>query len=259
MWGNSSIPRKQAAWHKCISEWGKSSDRQCMTSRHAGDLDRHSTTPQISPNTRRALQTISLPLWHSFVAPHSHIVVVWNCTHSPQYVTQFIPSPHNINNYIFLEFVIINQAKLNLCCYEFAAHKPKLSDVQRYVKPFAASQWEELGTALGLADEDDGELLSKIESKRSGNEEKCFMDMVTAWLRGNGVSPKTWGTLLRCLEETEIHEAVRSIQENILKCKLEVRIISPVACFSGLLCYWIFPTLKYVYASSLSSRFPTNI
>ena len=107
------------------------------------------------------------------------------------------------------------------------------------MKPFAASQWEELGTALGLADEDDGELLSNIESKRSGNEEKCFMDMVTAWLRGTGVLPKTWGTLLRCLQETELHEAVRSIQENILKCKLEVRIrsyriISPVACFSGL-------------------------
>ena len=77
------------------------------------------------------------------------------------------------------------------------------------------------------------------------------MDVVTAWLRGNGVSPKTWGTLLRCLEETEIHEAVRSIQENILKCKLEVRIISPVACFSGLLSHWILPTLKPVYARQL--------
>ena len=74
------------------------------------------------------------------------------------------------------------------------------------------------------------------------------MDMVTAWLRGNGVLPKTWGTLLHCLQETKMHQAVRSIQENILKCKLEVRIISPVACFSGLLCHWIFPTLKYVYA-----------
>ena len=123
--------------------------------------------------------------------------------------------------------------------------------MQRYVKPFAASRWEELGTALGLADNDDGELLSKIESKRSGNEEKCFMDVVTAWLRGNGVLPKTWGTLLRCLGETEIHEAVRSIQENILKCKLEVRIILPVACFSGLLCHWIFPTLKPVCTRQL--------
>ena len=213
-WGNSSIPRKQAAWHKHISEWGKSSDRQCMTSRDAGDLDRHSTTPQISPNTRRALQTISLPLWHSFVAPHSHIVVVWNCTHSPQYVTQFIPSPHNINNYIFLEFVIINQAKLNLCCYEFAAHKPKLSDVQCYVKPFAASQWEELGTALGLADDDDGDL-SKIENKRSGNEEKCFMDVVTAWLRGNGVPGELCCTVWRKLRYIKQPNQSRKISWNV--------------------------------------------
>ena len=114
------------------------------------------------------------------------------------------------------------------------------------MKPFAASQWEELGTALGLADEDDGELLSNIESKRSGNEEKCFMDVVTAWLRGTGVSPKTWGTLLHCLEETEMYQAVRLTQKNILKHKVEVGIISPVACFSGL-CHWTSSTLKYVY------------
>ena len=79
------------------------------------------------------------------------------------------------------------------------------------LQPLSGRSW---APALGLADEDDGELLSKIESKRSGNEEKCFMDVVTAWLRGTGVSPKTWGTLLRCtcLEETEMHQAVRSIQ-----------------------------------------------
>ena len=71
------------------------------------------------------------------------------------------------------------------------------------------------------------------------------MDVVTAWLRGTGVSPKTWGTLLHCLEETEIHGAVRSIQENILKCKLEVTIISPVH-ISQVCCHWIFPTLKPV-------------
>ena len=139
--------------------------------------------------------------------------------------------------------------------YKITACRPKLSELQRYVKPFAASQWEELGTALGLADEDDGQLLSEIENKKGENEGKCFMEMVTVWLRGTGVSPKTWGTLLRCLEETEIHQAVRSIQENILKCKLEVRIISPVACSSGLLCHWIFPTLKYVYPSSWFSRY----
>ena len=91
--------------------------------------------------------------------------------------------------------------------------------MQRYVKPFAASKWEELGTALGLADDDDGERLSAIEAKRSGNEEKCFMDVVSAWLRGTGRLPKTWVTLLRCLEEIEMHQAVKSIQENILNCK----------------------------------------
>jgi len=77
-----------------------------------------------------------------------------------------------------------------------------------------------LGTALGLADEDDGQLLSEIETRKGGNEGKCFMEVVNVWLRGSGVGPKTWGTLLHCLKETEMHEAVRSIQEKILYCRL---------------------------------------
>lgn len=100
------------------------------------------------------------------------------------------------------------------------ACRPKLSELQRYVKPFAASQWEELGIALGLADEDNGQLLSEIESKKGENEGKCFMEVVTVWLKGTGKSPKTWETLLQCLAEIEMHDAVRSIQKNILKGKL---------------------------------------
>ena len=77
-----------------------------------------------------------------------------------------------------------------------------------------------MGTALGLADEDDGQLLSEIETRKGGNEGKCFMEVVNVWLRGSGVGPKTWGTLLHCLKETEMNEAVRSIQEKILYCRL---------------------------------------
>lgn len=102
----------------------------------------------------------------------------------------------------------------------YTARRPKLSELQRYVKPLAASQWEELGIALGLADEDNGQLLSEIESKKGENEGKCFMEVVTVWLKGIGKSPKTWETILQCLEEIEMHDAVRSIQENILKGKL---------------------------------------
>ena len=77
-----------------------------------------------------------------------------------------------------------------------------------------------MGTALGLADEDDGQLLNEIENKKGGNEGKCFMEVVNIWLRGAGVAPKTWGTLLHCLKEIDMHDAVGSIQENILHCKV---------------------------------------
>ena len=78
-----------------------------------------------------------------------------------------------------------------------------------------------MGTALGLADEDDGKLLNEIENKKGGNEGKCFMEVVTVWLRGAGVRPKTWGTLLGCLEEIEMHEVIKSIRENFLQCKAD--------------------------------------
>ena len=87
-----------------------------------------------------------------------------------------------------------------------------------------------MGTALGLADEDDGQLLSEIETRKGGNEGKCFMEVVNVWLRGSGVGPKTWGTLLHCLKETEMHEAVQSIQEKILYCTLIANLWYKLKC-----------------------------
>ena len=43
--------------------------------------------------------------------------------------------------------------------------KPKLSKLQSLVKPHLAKRWEELGTALGLADEDGGEQLDRIREQ----------------------------------------------------------------------------------------------
>ena len=39
--------------------------------------------------------------------------------------------------------------------------KPNLSELQHVVKPLIANRWEEVGTALGLADDDDGEQLGR--------------------------------------------------------------------------------------------------
>ena len=47
------------------------------------------------------------------------------------------------------------------------------------------------------------------------------MEVVNVWLRGAGVRPKTWGTLLSCLEEIKMHEAIKSIREKFLQGKAD--------------------------------------
>jgi hypothetical protein len=82
--------------------------------------------------------------------------------------------------------------------------KPKLSKLQSLVKPHLARRWEELGTALGLADEDDGEQMDKIQASRSGDSGMCFNDTMKLWLRSAvPAQPVTWAALI---------EAIKSIQ-----------------------------------------------
>ena len=84
--------------------------------------------------------------------------------------------------------------------------KPKLSDIQRLVKPLVASQWEEVGTALRLADDDDGEQLDLIQEKRIGDCGMCFNDMMKMWLRRSGTSHSsdvTWATLIKAVKSID--------------------------------------------------------
>ena len=65
--------------------------------------------------------------------------------------------------------------------------------------------------------DDDGTLIDSISEKRGGDETKCCLDVLKAWLQGKGEEPKTWRTLVGCLREIKAEDAVRSIEENILQ------------------------------------------
>ena len=84
--------------------------------------------------------------------------------------------------------------------------KPKLSDLQKYIRPSVASRWEELGIALGLSDDDDGEALDRIQRDRNGDNNLCFNEAMKLWLRSGAVSGPlacTWSKLF---------DAIKSIQ-----------------------------------------------
>ena len=61
-----------------------------------------------------------------------------------------------------------------------------------------------MGTALGLADDDDGEKLDRIQENRKGDDGMCFNDAMKLWLRSNSPSyPVTWATLINAIKSIE--------------------------------------------------------
>ena len=76
------------------------------------------------------------------------------------------------------------------------------------MKPHLARRWEELGTALCLADEDDGEQLDRIQKSRNGESGMCFNDTMKLWLRSAPSHQLTWATLIAAIKSIEGMEAV---------------------------------------------------
>lgn len=90
------------------------------------------------------------------------------------------------------------------------AASPKPSDLQRYVKPYAADLWEDIGTGLELFDNDpDGKIFHQIE-----NSSDPFNATMRLWLKDK--TKATWSNLLACLKEIPgLEQAVQSIEENV--------------------------------------------
>ena len=105
--------------------------------------------------------------------------------------------------------------------------KPKLSELQSLVKPHLAKRWEELGTALGLADKDDGEQFDKIQESRSGDSGMCFNDTMKLWLRSAPSRQLTWATLIEAIKSIEGLEAVGAqIEAQLISCRKQALGIS---------------------------------
>ena len=124
-----------------------------------------------------------------------------------------------VSRRIGFQFGFTTWLNLQLYLHWITDRRPKPIELQRYVKLFAASGWEELGTALGLADEDDGQLLNEIENTTGKREwGEVFLGGSDCLAQGIWTSK---GTLLLCLKETEMHESVRSISYTV--CRLIVK------------------------------------
>lgn len=90
------------------------------------------------------------------------------------------------------------------------------------MKPHVSKRWEELGTALGLADDDYGAKLDEIRERRDGDDGMCFNDTMKLWLRAAApMSEVAWATLINAIKSIDGLEAAGS--------QIEARLISSLA------------------------------
>ncbi len=97
--------------------------------------------------------------------------------------------------------------------YSNADAKPRLKDINKYVRPYAKERWYDIGIELEVGD-DEGKLLDDIKKRNDRNDLDCFLEMITVWVR-SGLTSVSWKTLLQCLRELELQEAVASLESKI--------------------------------------------
>ena len=72
----------------------------------------------------------------------------------------------------------------------------------------AGHVWERVATALHF----EGYDISRLQKDEHKAEDACrsvFME----WLEGKGRSPKTWGTVVKALDEAELGELAKDLKE----------------------------------------------
>lgn len=79
-------------------------------------------------------------------------------------------------------------------------------------------KWEDIGMAVGLADDDDGEYLDTLPGKYP-DDEKCFLAVLKKWLRASkekdpSVKPATWRSLLNAMKDLGFRDRVMEIEKH---------------------------------------------
>ena len=91
---------------------------------------------------------------------------------------------------------------------------PNLSDIYRLVMKRVAYKWEKLATMLEL--DNDGRKIDAIRRDFWGvGVEICCMQAIHHWVRGEGKTPVSWRTLLKCLEDIECGQIAEEIAKKL--------------------------------------------
>ena len=80
-----------------------------------------------------------------------------------------------------------------------------------------APYWQDLGLILDF--DKSGSQLVIIEQKCRGDPEACCREMLQYWVKGNGVKPCSWRTLIELLDDCDQQTLSEEIQEAITTLK----------------------------------------
>ena len=92
---------------------------------------------------------------------------------------------------------------------------PNMHDLNTIVVPKVSAEWTDIAYALKY----EIPTVRQIKSKHNENPTKCCKELFEDWLAtSNGITPKTWGTLLDKFKEISDLDAVtKEITEQLLQ------------------------------------------
>ena len=90
-----------------------------------------------------------------------------------------------------------------------------MHDLNMIVVPKVSAEWADIAYALQY----EIPTVRQIKSKHNENPTKCCKELFEDWLvTSNGVTPKTWGTLLDKLKEIpDLHSVTENIKEMLIQ------------------------------------------
>ena len=91
---------------------------------------------------------------------------------------------------------------------------PELADLQEFVVPFAAAQWEAVADYLIVS----YEKRAAIAASEQGRVEVCCRELFNQWLQqlpGTGSLPRTWGAVIDMVGEAVGPEVARQIRTSL--------------------------------------------
>jgi hypothetical protein len=92
---------------------------------------------------------------------------------------------------------------------------PLVSGLYGLVVKQAAYRWEELCLGLLVNDKDGAKLAAIRRDFIQQGVEMCCLQVFLDWIKGGGALPVSWGTVITCLHDMEMHRLAEDVERAV--------------------------------------------